>query len=311
MSLQPFLSNQKSQFHGHETFPLRQLWLTKAYRRAKENHFNPDIFTREDAIVRFGVGRNMVDSIRHWALACDVLREDGGKLAAGEFGSWLLEGRDPYLINPASIWLIHWLLSGREGRTTTWGWLFNYVNHSTFDRELLLKELSEFVYNRKFKASQLVLKRDLETCLKTYLPRASSESREEAAEPLLSELGLLRQNNLGRSLSFNRGPKPLLPAEVFVFALCEFWERRNQQQGADTKTLPFAEVVKGFGSPGRVFKLDENAVTERLILLDDLTNGAMRWSDTAGVKNITLQPREKLGSMKFQLLARAYKTEVR
>lgn len=311
MNLQPFLSNQKGHFHGHETFPLRQLWLTKAYRRAKENHYNPEIFTSDDAIVRFGVGRNMVDAIRHWALACDVLKEENGKLSAGEIGEWLLEARDPFLINPSSIWLVHWMLCGREGRTTTWGWLFNYVNHSTFDRELLLKELSEFAYNRKFKASQLTLKRDLETCLKTYLPRASADSKEEAAEPLLSELSLIRQANLGRSLSFNRGPKPTLTNEVFAFAICEFWERKSQQQNSQTKTLAFAEIVKGFGSPGRVFKLDENAITERLTELDDLTNGALRWSDTAGVRNVTLHSRDSLDSLKFKLLSRAYRTDVR
>jgi len=311
MTLQPFLSNQKGHFHGHETFPLRQLWLTKAYRRAKENHFNPEIFTSDDAIVRFGVGRNMVDAIRHWSLACDVLREDSGRLAPGELGEWLLEARDPFLINPSSIWLIHWVLCGREGRSTTWGWLFNYVNHTTFDRELLLKELSEFAYNRKFKASQLTLKRDLETCLKAYLPRASSESREEAAEPLLSELGLIRQANLGRSLSFNRGPKPLLSDEVFTFALCEFWDRKNLQHGNQIRTLGFADIVKGFGSPGRAFKLDENAVTERLMRIDEVTAGALRWSDTAGVKNVALHSKEDLNALKYRILSFAYQTDVR
>jgi hypothetical protein len=311
MSLQPFLSNQKGHFHGHETFPLRQLWLTKAYRRAKENHYKIEIFTSDDAIVRFGVGRNMVDAIRYWALACDVLREENGQLSPGKVGEWLLEARDPFLINPSSIWLVHWMLCGREGRTTTWGWLFNYVNHPTFDRELLLKELSEFVYNRKFKASQLTLKRDLETCLKTYLPRASAESKEEAAEPLLSELGLVRQANHGRSLSFNRGPKPTLTNEVFVFALCEFWERKTEQQNSQIRTLSFAEVVKGFGSPGRVFKLDENAVTERLTELDELTSGMLRWSDTAGVRNVTLHSRDPLSLLKFKVLSHAYRTDVR
>jgi hypothetical protein len=311
MTFKPFLFNQKGHFHGHETFPLRQLWLTKAYKKASESHFSPEVFTSEDAIIRFGVGKNMVESIRHWALACDVLREDEKKLIPGEIGEWLLETRDPYFINPASVWLIHWVLCGRGGRSTTWWWLFNFVSHSTFDRELLLRELIEFAHNRKFKASNLTLKRDLETCLKTYLPRASSESREEAAEPLLSELGLIRQTNHGRSLSFNRGPKPLLPAEVFVFALCEFWQNRNHQLERESKTMPFADVVNGRGSPGKVFKLDENAVTERLIHLDDLTDGALRWSDTAGVKNISLHGGETLNSLKFPLLSRAYSTEVR
>lgn len=33
-------------------------------------------FTDDRAIAEFGVGRNMVAAIKHWALACDVLVED-------------------------------------------------------------------------------------------------------------------------------------------------------------------------------------------------------------------------------------------
>jgi hypothetical protein len=53
-------------FSGHETFALRAAWLKKGIDGLERY---PDIFSREDALVELGVGKNMVRSIRHWCLA--------------------------------------------------------------------------------------------------------------------------------------------------------------------------------------------------------------------------------------------------
>jgi hypothetical protein len=70
--------NYKLQFAGHETFPLRYGWLSKAYTQVKiilsQGNGDPNsIFTDESAISLFGVGKNMVVAMRHWALASGVL----------------------------------------------------------------------------------------------------------------------------------------------------------------------------------------------------------------------------------------------
>ena len=102
---------EKFQFSGHETFPLRQMWLPKAYRKAGDSGWDNDLFTSDRAIAIFGVGKNMVAAIRHWALACDVLVERDRTLEGGEIGKFLLEprGYDPYLENTSSLWLLHYL----------------------------------------------------------------------------------------------------------------------------------------------------------------------------------------------------------
>ena len=65
----------KGQFSGHETFTLRHLWLRKAFD-AVENGAPRNIFSNPDAIIRFGVGKNMALAIRHWALACGIIEEE-------------------------------------------------------------------------------------------------------------------------------------------------------------------------------------------------------------------------------------------
>jgi hypothetical protein len=72
-------SEFKGQFSGHETFPLRHLWLRKAFD-AVEPGAPRTIFSSPDSIVTFGVGKNMALAIRHWALACGIIEEDESRL---------------------------------------------------------------------------------------------------------------------------------------------------------------------------------------------------------------------------------------
>ena len=67
---------------------------------------------------------------------------------------------------------------------------------------------------------------------------------------------------------------------MFGFALAEFWQRR------DAETLSVESVTYDAGSPGRTFKLDEQSVSERLVRIEDVSNGAFRWSDSAGLQQV-------------------------
>ena len=60
-------------FGRHESFPLRFGWITKGLDALADD---PKIFTREDATVVLGVGKNMVNSIRYWLQATRVATRD-------------------------------------------------------------------------------------------------------------------------------------------------------------------------------------------------------------------------------------------
>jgi hypothetical protein len=90
-------------FSGHETFAFRHSWLKKAADAVLED---PEVFTKDSAIVTLGVGKNMVRSIRHWGLATGILAEEpksrGTRLGVSDFGLAILgpAGFDPYLEDP-------------------------------------------------------------------------------------------------------------------------------------------------------------------------------------------------------------------
>ncbi|MDP9784874.1 DUF4007 family protein [Pseudomonas fluorescens] len=293
-------TDQRPQFSGHETFPLRQLWLRKAYD-AVAYYRNlgltapKSVFSEDAAIARFGVGKNMVTSIRFWATACRVIEESEGGFVPTQIADTLFDpqaGLDPFSEHTATTWLMHWFLASSPEKTTTWYYLFNHVVQQVFKRESVVESLSAMITERNLKISGATLKRDVECCIRSYVPRLGGESPEEMSEPLLGELGLVQQNTKD-SFEFRRGAKRSLPDGVFAYALLDYWERL----GHSGSVMAFDRVAHDYGSPGRVFKLDEHSVADRLMALEDLSKGQLLWTEQAGIRQVTRQ-RDALSNIK-------------
>lgn len=276
-----FENTLKGQFTGHETFPLRLLWLKKAYD-AIGPAAPSGTFQEQDAVARFGVGRNMAASMRHWATASGFFEEDDRIIRPTELGKLVLadDGFDPYLEEAATVWLVHWHVASTPEMTTTAYYAFNVLTAIEFDPASLVDELVGLVAARGWRATRGTLKRDVEVLLRSYARRGDTLS-EDAAEPLLAELGLIREARLGGWYEFVRGPKPSLPDGVFVYALDQYWRGRGTGSA-----LTAEEVCYAPGSPGRVFKLDEDSVISRLMRVDQITRKVWSWTDTAGLRQI-------------------------
>ena len=272
------------QFSGHETFPLRLLWLRKAYDACLEDGTHGGTFQEQRSIARFGVGRNMVLSLRHWALAAGVIAETDEGTRPTAFGRLLFDehdGVDPYLEDPTSLWLVHLALAGTPETTTTIFFAFNGLGAQVFDRDLVVTALLEQLASRPpQRLSKDTLKRDVEVLVRNYVQK--DEGAEDASEPLLAELGLIQELRPNGQFEFVRGPKPTLNDEVFALAL----ERWRVRWAATSPTLSVEQASYAPGSPGRVFKLDEDSVLERLVRIEESTGGAFAWTDTAGLRQV-------------------------
>lgn len=273
-------------FAGHETFVFRYGWLTKAVEAVQTD---PESFSREDAIVRLGVGKNMVRSIRHWGLATGVLQEEpksrGAILSVSEFGQFLLaeEGLDRYLEDQATLWLLHWQLVSNRTRCSTWRWAFSALPSNEFTRATLQDALIDAAKRAGDKSpSESSVRRDVEVFVRTYVASRFSAGAvpEESLDCPLVELELLEESN--GLVRFVRGPKDTLPDEVFAFAVADFW----QSTAPNRETLSFSDLSYGMGAPGSAFKLDENSLVERLERLEAVTDGALVYADTAGLKQL-------------------------
>lgn len=302
----------KLQFAGHETFPLRYGWLNKAYDQIISiiNSGRSDtnsIFIDESAISLFGVGKNMVVSIRHWALATEILRPSEAGSAYLEptpLGQILLCECDPYLEHPGSLWLLHWHLASKPGRATTWYWAFNELNEPTVDRDLLFDRLARRIASlresgrmKESRITHTTIKRDIECFVRTYQarPLTGRAVHEDNLESPLSELALLQPVGVGNAFRFRRGPKPTLPDEVFLYGLLRFWRLLYPTR----REMSVEAIAHEPGSPGRVFLLDEESVADRLIAISDLTRGSIRWDESTGMRQVYAQNIDGIDELEY------------
>jgi hypothetical protein len=190
------------------------------------------------------------------------------------------DGFDPYLEATATVWLIHWNIASTPERTTTTYFAFNHLVGIEFDSSNIVEQLFSLASGDERRLSRNTLKRDVEVFLRGYERRGEGQI-EDAAEPLLAELGLIREARIGGWYEFVRDPKPSLPPGVFAYALGKFWE-----QEGNAATLTAEQICYAPGSPGRVFKLDEDSVVTRLMGLGALTDTAWQWVDTAGLRQV-------------------------
>jgi hypothetical protein len=232
----------------------------------------------------------MVKSIRHWCLATQLVAPDsaqrGSKLVATEIGRALLaaDGFDPFLEDPGSLWMLHWLLATNGSKATIWQWAFGYWAQAEFTRDGMVTELLNLLGRTGgARANRESLGRDVDTFLHTYLrPRLTKQHAvEDTLECPLVELRLLRRDDVSDRLEFVRGPKASLPDWVLGFAVLQFWERRVQGE-----TLAFETLLYGEESPGRVFCLNERSFTERVETIERWTGGSISFDDTAGMRQL-------------------------
>ncbi|RUV92680.1 MULTISPECIES: DUF4007 family protein [unclassified Mesorhizobium] len=276
---------------GHETFALRLLWLKKSFDAASgPDGIDRRTFQEQSAIAAFGVGKNMALSMRHWALATKVLEDSSTHLRVSDLGRLIFTdgtGLDPYLEHPSTLWLMHAHLVSEPQAATTFYYAFNVLNQVAFARDDLVRAMAAIVDARTTaRATAETLKRDVEVFVRSYAPR-HSDSGEDAAEPLLVELGLLREHRSTGQLEFVRGQKPSLEDSIFALVLKRFWERQHPS----APTISVEQTQYGPGSPGRVFKLDEDSLVARLMGIGEATGGKMIWTDTAGLRQVALNGR--------------------
>ena len=105
---------------------------------------------------------------------------------------------------------------------------------------------------------------------------------EDSLDSPLAELGLIQEIEGGRIHAFARGEHSSLPLSVFVYALLDYW----QNAAAHREVLSFDELAFQPGSPGRVFKLSENAVSDYLESLERFTDRAMGYDVTGGLRQV-------------------------
>jgi len=274
-------------FGRHETFPLRYPWLTKGYEALIER---PDIFAQPDlAMVKLGVGRNMVSAILYWLQAARLIDYTDGQATPTALGETILgEQGDRFLEDEATLWVIHWLIASNSRLATGFYWFFNRFALPRFREDELRAGLTDFVERElRIERSASTLKSDTSTLLRRYAPGDATDPGrgEDHLDTPMSQLRLVEQAGQGRELLSARAARPFLPALALHLALAEcFADERNGRPA-----IPIRDLLYGRdegAAPGAVFRLSEDGLMTALNRVMRAWPGCYELRDTAGIHQL-------------------------
>ncbi|MDE0505989.1 MAG: DUF4007 family protein [Candidatus Poribacteria bacterium] len=282
---------------GHESFPCRYAWLPKAVRGLQED---PKFFgDEESAMVKLGVGKNMVRSIRFWSQVMGMVQIEtrGQSLSATDQGRILLaeKGLDPFLEDIQTLWLLHWNLATNVANPLlAWDFLLNRWQEPELVPSVVLKALQKEAEKQENRLSMVTLQQHFNTFLHTYYPTRGrkGEVQEDNLDCQLVELELIikigereldhRSGAHETIYGFNREEKPDISSELFVYCLNDFWQKRHEVEA----TLTLREIAHGHGSPGQIFKLPEEDVRMRVEALARQADGFLEYMESANLQQV-------------------------
>lgn len=204
-------------FSGHESFPCKSLWLKKGYDFVRQE----GKFSSEDAVLRLGVGKNMVTSIRFWLKAFGILQED----SVSRFSQYLFDDRDgldPYMEDNGSLWILHYYLVS-SSISSIYNLTFLSFQRETkgFDKDqihLFLKRKCN-VPEQKNVYNENTVSKDIRVLLQNYVKTKDLKALEDSST-LLSELNLIREVSNDKYV-FCETKKSDIDADVLLYCLLD------------------------------------------------------------------------------------------
>ena len=253
-------------FSGHESFICKAQWLKKGYDFVIEgNDFNGT-----DAVVKLGVGKNMVSSIRFWLKAFGLIEND----QLTNVAQYIFDpdnGKDPYGEDIITLWILHYMLVSKAV-SSIYNLMFLGLHREKkeFTREQAVSFIRRkcAVPEQKNVFNENTVKKDVGVLLRNYISPSSLKSMEDFSA-LLLPLNLISGKD-----TFSFAEIDAIPDSILYFALAS-------HAGTD-RTLSFdklQELALLFCMP-----IDRFLVSVRN-LANSLSNRII-YTDNAGIRNV-------------------------
>lgn len=276
-------------FRGHETFYIRKGWLTKGLKRIYEH---PNIFSdkNKNQMDEFGLGSNMVKSLRYWMQATGLTSETFDnkiKVQVPTFFGEKVYNNDRYFEEIGTLYLVHYELVKNEENATSWFHFFNKFNLTQFDKDDFVDSIRAYIAERDEKVADRSLDDDFACIINTYVSKGISKPNKIDPEDILDcplgELELISiVDTKKRTYKKNVIRVGRIPEYVFYAIIID--------QMNDTDEIKIASLLKSNNNVGKVFNLDSTTLMQYLDMLKN--KGLIDVIRTAGLDVIKIK--EKL-----------------
>jgi len=222
-------------------------------------------FFDEFAFEKIGLGKNMVKSLRYWAVATSVMEESKNEQRQSihrltPFGQ-LLSSYDRFVRLPLTAAVLHVLLASNKEYAPTWYWYFNEFNQRAVSNEVLLASLNDWASNQVNRQVSIhTLKRDLDCLKQMYTARArNDDDPEDIVSSPLSGLDVLLESKEHFIKSTPEWPQ--LELDALYFALLRYCEL----QKIDSVALDEIQIKPLLW--GKLFHLSSHQILEAMEVL--------------------------------------------
>lgn len=258
-------------FSGHESFYCKSLWLKKGFDFVSANKD----FNAPNAVVDLGVGKNMVASIRYWLRAFGLL--DEGNIT--EIADYIFNdenGKDPYIEDLGTLWLLHYLLSKTDLASIYK--LFFVDFHKEKNNEFTRDQLQLFLKRKNGETpyahlyNENTVRRDIGVLLQNYVTPQQGKPNEDFSA-LLINLSLIKQSE-EKTLYFNtKGRNELIP-DIFLYAIID--DKKNESIVSFDQLMDLALI----------FCLSKAELIDTLLYLVNKFPKSLRYADDGGIKQL-------------------------
>lgn len=263
----------KIRLQGHEKFALREGWLTKGLIEVSGN---PKVFSEKEAPDIFGIGSNMVKSLRYWLKALGLIVENGNAGVKLTDTAQIIKQYDMYIEDVFTLWVLHSYLAKNIDEATSWYMFFNRCDVEDFDREqinlVVGREISKYINNENY--SEKSLSSDIDVLLSMYGKIKEMTDPEEKNISPFSQLELIKNND---GFYTKVRPDRRITSEWNVLYELAFWLEKVSSISIETMSY-------GEKSLSAIYQMNSVAVNEYLDRLDAL--GYIRVDRTAGLDMI-------------------------
>ena len=262
-------------FSGHESFHCKSLWLKKGYDFLAEGY----AFNSPDAVVRLGVGKNMVSAIRFWMKAFGLTIND----TPTELARYIFahdDGVDSFLEDINTLWLLHYSLV-KSNVASLYNLLFLEFQREKkeFDKSSLQSFIKRkcSVPEQKNVYNENTVKKDINVLLQNYIMPTSLKSIEDFSA-LMIGLNLILQfpaSNIEKSDSyyFNETKVSAISPSVILYALIDI--------KGDDNTVSFDKLK----DLSLIFCLSVTGLIEIIKSLES-SFPKLHYTDNSGIKNV-------------------------
>ena len=264
-------------FTGHETFACRHYWLKKGL-----DHIWSGKNFDDQAVKDLGVGRNMVNSIKFWLKSFGLINATNINNEIAHFIFDEDKGKDPYLEDVGSIWLLHFLLVTSE-KASIYSLVFNHFRKKKidFNRDQLQAYLESECQSKGFNCNSNSIRKDIGIFITNYR-LTNSKSIEDDFMGLLHEIEIVDlSSKAGNQETYRIDNKyrPTLPAEIILACIIK------QMNG---NTISFHEMLTGINQVGSVFAISNNYLLNSLERCLELYPKHLTYTDDGGVQVLQL-----------------------